>query len=184
MDSRVTAVITVDLLPTFCPRANWARVTTEGTAMSLSSCSWMLSQLSPVGGGEQKRTPHFLSKGRTQFCWSCSRKVDMTLLCFSSASLVNGNKNCAASAIMFCLDGYYKLTGTNGCWLEHYFIGKGMTSKGSWLQSILDSTKKPQSPACMSKIKCFKILQLHSTTVFMSWCELDTLKVICGVHDI
>lgn len=63
-DLRVTAVITLVLLPIFCP---WEKSTTTGeTAMSLSFCSPVLHQLSPV---EDSKTSESVCNGEAQHHW-------------------------------------------------------------------------------------------------------------------
>lgn len=94
MDLRVTAAIEVDLLPTSCPLAISSGVTIEETVMSLSSCRQ--DALSALTSRWRKRTPHFLSKGTSRFCWWWTWRF-----CVLSPSLVNGSKNCAASVITF-----------------------------------------------------------------------------------
>lgn len=166
MDLRGTAAITVDLQPTFCPRANWAGVTTEETVMSLSSCKTqrrMLTQLSPLGG----RRGHLISFQREGLnSVDCTAARWIWRFCALSPSLANRNKNCGF-CYHLCVDGYYKLTGINGKWLEHYFSRQSMIL---WLEmfQVLEvflihlirhlKKKKPQSWACVSEIKRFKVL--------------------------
>lgn len=104
-----------------------------------------------------------------------------------SPSLVNENKNSVASVITFCVDGYYKLTDINGYWLEHYVSGpKAWFQNGSWLEmfQVLEvflihfvrHLKSLKVEHVWLKSSALKVLQLHSTTVFLSWCELDILS--------
>lgn len=83
----------------------------------------------------------------------------------------------------------YKLTGINGSIME---LGKGAVSKWIIVRnvrstcSVLDSlnqTPKSLKVKRVSKIRSFEVLKLCSTTVFLSWCQLDILKVMCGLHE-
>lgn len=88
----------------------------------------MLCQLSPVGGGRghlissQREHLDSVGGGRDAFVfyrlhWSAEVK---TVRLLSSP---------------FCVDGYYKLTGINGCWLEHYFTRQRQVFQiVSWLE--------------------------------------------------
>lgn len=130
MDLRATAVITLDLQLTFCPQAKWARATTEETAMSLSFCSWTLSQLSPVEG-RRKILNTFKRMTLKTVAQAAPRRTQF----FCASHHFCSTKNLALYAILVSSDGYYKLT--PGCWLDHYRTGKGAMPSASWLQSIL-----------------------------------------------
>lgn len=129
MDLRATAVITLDLQLTSCHQAKWARATTEETATSLSFCSWMLSQLSPVEG-RRKTLNNFTRMTLKTVAQAAPRWTQ-----FFCAYHLCSTKNLALYAILVSSDGYYKLT--PGCWLDHYQTGKGAMPSASWLQSIL-----------------------------------------------
>lgn len=95
--------------------------------------------------------------------------------CFSKLHW-STNKNCRASAIIFCVDGYYNLTGDG----FSIVIGKGVNLKGimvinvssTWsiLGLVCQTPKKPQSWACKSKNQAlYSTITLNYSVSVLEW---------------
>lgn len=87
----------------------------------------MLCQLSPVGGGRG----HLISSQRERLDYGGGRDAFV----FSRLHWSTEVKTVRLLSSPFCVDGYYKLTGINGCWLEHYFTRQRQVFQNvSWLE--------------------------------------------------